>query len=212
MPRILKFKGTLISKEEENALYVAILLHDIGHGPFSHAIEHSLLEGVNHEFISLRFMEILNDEFIIDNYDYEKTLIIHISASYFIYDCLFMFINKFSMMFFLHHILILSVYYITISNDYGAKLVMYTLFWGEITNPLQISWFLSRYLNYKKIEHYIFPVFSFNFILVRSIIMPYAHFILIKKMPSTKYSLVLLSIIGNIGGLIWVKNIIKKCL
>jgi HD superfamily phosphohydrolase len=61
--RILKFKGTLISKEEENALYVAILLHDIGHGPFSHAIEHSLLEGVNHEFISLRFMEILNDEF-----------------------------------------------------------------------------------------------------------------------------------------------------
>ena len=61
--RILKFKGTLISREEENALYVAILLHDIGHGPFSHAIEHSLLEGVNHEFISLRFMEILNDEF-----------------------------------------------------------------------------------------------------------------------------------------------------
>ncbi|MAH20692.1 MAG: phosphohydrolase [Flavobacteriaceae bacterium] len=61
--RILKFKGTLISKEEENALYVAILLHDIGHGPFSHAIEHSLLEGVSHEFISLRFMEILNDEF-----------------------------------------------------------------------------------------------------------------------------------------------------
>jgi len=61
--RILKFKGTLISKEEENALYVAILLHDIGHGPLSHAIEHSLLEGVNHEFISLRFMEILNDEF-----------------------------------------------------------------------------------------------------------------------------------------------------
>ena len=56
--RILKFKGTLISKDEENALYVAILLHDIGHGPFSHAIEHSLLEGVSHEFISLRFMEI----------------------------------------------------------------------------------------------------------------------------------------------------------
>ena len=61
--RILKFKGTNISKAEENALYVAILLHDIGHGPFSHAIEHSLLEGVSHEFISLRFMEILNDKF-----------------------------------------------------------------------------------------------------------------------------------------------------
>ena len=61
--RILKFKGTFISKEEENALYIAILLHDIGHGPFSHAIENSLLESVSHEFISLQFMEILNDEF-----------------------------------------------------------------------------------------------------------------------------------------------------
>ena len=153
---------------------------------------------------------ILNDEFIIDNYDYEKTLIIHISASYFIYDCLLMFINKFSLMFFLHHILILAVYYITISNDYGSKLIMYTLFWGEITNPLQISWFLSRYLNYKKTETYIFPVFSFNFIVIRSIIMPYTHFILINKMATTNYSLILLAIIGNIGGLIWVKDIIKK--
>ena len=87
---------------------------------------------------------------------------------------------------------------------------MYTLFWGEITNPLQISLFLSRYLNYKKIETYIFPVFSFNFIVVRSIIMPYAHFILINKMATTNYSLILLAIIGNIGGLIWVKDIIKK--
>ena len=153
---------------------------------------------------------ILNDEFILDNYDYEKTLIIHISASYFIYDCLFMFINKFSLMFFLHHLLILAVYYITISNDYGVKLVIYTLFWGELTNPLQISWFLSRYLNYKKIETYIFPVFSFNFIVVRSIIMPYTHFILINKMREINYSLILLAIIGNIGGLIWVKDIIKK--
>ena len=61
--RILKFKGVSISSAEETALYAAILLHDIGHGPFSHAIEHSLIEGVGHEFISLRFMELLNDEF-----------------------------------------------------------------------------------------------------------------------------------------------------
>jgi hypothetical protein len=153
---------------------------------------------------------ILNDEFILDHYNYDKMWIIKISSAYFIYDCLFMLLNNFSMMFFLHHLLILAVYYITISNDYGTKLVIYTLFWGEITNPLQISWFLSRYLNYKKIETYIFPVFSFNFILVRSLIMPYVHFMLINKMASTDYSLVLLSIVGNIGGLIWVKDIIKK--
>ena len=61
--RILKFKGISISEEEENALYIAILLHDIGHGPFSHAMEHSLVHGIDHESISLRFMEALNKEF-----------------------------------------------------------------------------------------------------------------------------------------------------
>ncbi len=59
----LQFKGVLISKEEENALYIAILLHDIGHGPFSHAMEHSIVEAVNHEELSLLFMEQLNVEF-----------------------------------------------------------------------------------------------------------------------------------------------------
>ncbi len=60
---VLRFKGVVISKEEENALYVAILLHDIGHGPFSHAMEHSIVEEVNHEAIYLLFMNQLNIEF-----------------------------------------------------------------------------------------------------------------------------------------------------
>ncbi len=60
---ILRFKGVLISEEEEEALQIAILLHDIGHGPFSHAMEHSIVEGVSHECISLLFMEELNAEF-----------------------------------------------------------------------------------------------------------------------------------------------------
>ena len=60
---VLRFKGVSISEEEENALYVAILLHDIGHGPFSHAMEHSIVNGVSHEQISLLFMEELNKEF-----------------------------------------------------------------------------------------------------------------------------------------------------
>lgn len=60
---VLRFKQVIISKEEENALYVAILLHDIGHGPFSHAMEHSIVENVNHEAISLLFMDRLNEEF-----------------------------------------------------------------------------------------------------------------------------------------------------
>jgi len=59
----LRFKEVIISEEEENALYIAILLHDIGHGPFSHAMEHSIVEDVHHEEISLLFMNELNREF-----------------------------------------------------------------------------------------------------------------------------------------------------
>ncbi len=61
--QVLKNKGVVISPKEEEALYIAILLHDIGHGPFSHAMEHSIVENVSHEQISLQFMEVLNDEF-----------------------------------------------------------------------------------------------------------------------------------------------------
>jgi len=59
---VLRFKEVQISKDEECALYIAILLHDVGHGPFSHAMEHSIVE-VHHEEISLLFMNKLNDEF-----------------------------------------------------------------------------------------------------------------------------------------------------
>ncbi len=59
----LKNKGVVISKKEEEALYIAILLHDIGHGPFSHAMENSIVENVSHEHISLLFMEALNRKF-----------------------------------------------------------------------------------------------------------------------------------------------------
>jgi HD superfamily phosphohydrolase len=61
--RILRFKGVSISEAEENALLIAILLHDIGHGPFSHAMEHSIVNGITHEEISVLFMEQLNVEF-----------------------------------------------------------------------------------------------------------------------------------------------------
>ena len=59
----IKSKGQAISYQEEEAVIVAILLHDIGHGPFSHALEHTIVDGVSHEHISTLLMDNLNREF-----------------------------------------------------------------------------------------------------------------------------------------------------
>ena len=61
--QVLRLKGVVISEDEEEALQIAILLHDIGHGPFSHAMEHSIVNKLSHEDISLLFMEQLNRQF-----------------------------------------------------------------------------------------------------------------------------------------------------
>ncbi|MEI5579346.1 HD domain-containing protein, partial [Streptomyces brasiliscabiei] len=59
----LKNKGTIITAEEEVAAKAAILLHDVGHGPFSHALENQLMQGVHHESLSLAIMQKMNEEF-----------------------------------------------------------------------------------------------------------------------------------------------------
>jgi HD superfamily phosphohydrolase len=59
----LKSKGVEIKAEEELGAKVAILLHDVGHGPFSHALENELINGVHHEEISILIMQKMNTEF-----------------------------------------------------------------------------------------------------------------------------------------------------
>jgi len=59
----LRQKGTKISDEEFQSMLAAILLHDIGHGPFSHALESSLLSNGNHEQVSVIIMQYLNNSF-----------------------------------------------------------------------------------------------------------------------------------------------------
>ncbi len=58
----LRLKGVVITEDEETAAMIAILLHDIGHGPFSHVLEHTLVDGVTHEEISLLMMERINQD------------------------------------------------------------------------------------------------------------------------------------------------------
>ena len=60
---VIRSTGFEITKEESSAVSAAILLHDIGHGPFSHALEHTFIHNIKHEIISELFMENLNKEF-----------------------------------------------------------------------------------------------------------------------------------------------------
>ncbi len=59
----IRRKGHEITDDEERAVYLAILLHDIGHGPFSHALEYDIVCGVSHEKISGYFIERISNEF-----------------------------------------------------------------------------------------------------------------------------------------------------
>ena len=59
----IRNKGHEITEDEAEALKIAILLHDIGHGPFSHALEHSIASNISHEHLSLLFMQRLNEQF-----------------------------------------------------------------------------------------------------------------------------------------------------
>lgn len=58
----LRQKGVEITGEEATSAMIAILLHDIGHGPFSHVLEHTLVDGVTHEDISLLMMQRINED------------------------------------------------------------------------------------------------------------------------------------------------------
>ena len=58
----LRQKGVTITEEEETGAMIAILLHDVGHGPFSHVLEHTIVDGVTHEDISLLMMERINED------------------------------------------------------------------------------------------------------------------------------------------------------
>lgn len=60
---VLRSKGNEITEEEANGVMAAILLHDIGHGPYSHTLENTIISGVSHETISLLFMHELNEQF-----------------------------------------------------------------------------------------------------------------------------------------------------
>jgi HD superfamily phosphohydrolase len=86
---VIRSKGHEITPQEAEAVMIAILLHDIGHGPFSHTLEYSFMDGISHEEISLLFMERLNTTFqgqlslgiTIFNNQYNKTFLHQLVSS-----------------------------------------------------------------------------------------------------------------------------------
>lgn len=86
---ILRMKGHKINKEERQGAIIAILFHDIGHGPFSHALENSIVRNINHEFLSQLMMEQLNKQFSgllstgieIFSHTYKKTFLSQLVSS-----------------------------------------------------------------------------------------------------------------------------------
>lgn len=73
---VIRKKGHPISREEERSALIAILLHDIGHGPFSHALEYDIVNGVSHEQITVYFMKALKLEFPENADDLERAFMI----------------------------------------------------------------------------------------------------------------------------------------
>lgn len=60
---VLRAKGNEINKLEAQAVLIAILLHDMGHGPYSHTLEHSIAENISHEKLSYLFLKLMNQHF-----------------------------------------------------------------------------------------------------------------------------------------------------
>ncbi len=85
----LRSKGVSITEEEYEAAMIAVILHDVGHGPFSHALEHSLLSGITHEQMSGLVIRLFNEVFQhtldlalrIFNHQYERPFLSQLVAS-----------------------------------------------------------------------------------------------------------------------------------
>ena len=164
----------------------------------------------------LLYLDKINPTLNFDSLSNEVMTLMTFSASYFTYDLIMIMFTNIDILFILHHLLILGVYWIALTYNYGYKFVILSIFWGEITNPLQIIWRLSRALKYTKLEKYVFPVFSVSFIMIRTIILPFIHYNMLSSMFENKdyyiptLCLTALSIIGNIGGMIWTRQILTK--
>ena len=125
-----------------------------------------------------------------------------------------MFLYAYSNIFVIHHLLVISAYLTSLTYDYGSKLVFLTIFIGEITNPLQISWFLSKYLKYDKIKEFVFPIFACVFLIFRTIVFPLFFIKMYYQMYNDNiqvipyFSLFILNLLGIFGSFIWCQKLI----
>jgi len=135
-----------------------------------------------------------------------------VSLGYFIYDLYHTTIKNYNKIFTIHHLLSITTLLFSYNTQTCSKLVSTFLLYGEISNPLQIIWYLSDKFGYNTLEKMVFPIYSLLFISIRTIIIPYLIFDIIKKLYHNYYILIYCTFytIGLIGSYKWTQKMIIK--
>ena len=172
---------------------------------FVHANISVLINGLNYYFID-RYK----------NWDSEYNIIsnqaISISLGYFMYDLYHTIFTNFNKIYIIHHSLSIFTLLFSYRTQTCSKLVSTFLLFGELSNPLQIIWYLSDKLGYPKLEEIIFPIYSFLFVSIRTLIVPYLMLNILFEYYNNYYIIFycLCYTLGLIGSFKWTKKIVKK--
>lgn len=201
--RIVKCRAITTQHLEWEAQHPQIISNTIS---FIHASLISILTGIS-IFISHDWN--WNDEYTL----YQK-YIVYLSVGYFIYDLYHVIYKNPSSIFIMHHLVAIIGGYLSVTQNCLSKLLLYSLFLGEITNPCQIIWYISKKTKKTRVEQLIFPIYVFNFIVIRSIIIPYYMLQTLWYLSTSQQINIYIIIIFScasmaiLGSMIWIKKLI----
>jgi hypothetical protein len=171
-------------------------------------------------FIHATIISIFTGLTILNNYDWEicspltmwQYHIVSLSFGYFSYDLYHRIFTKPDLMFALHHIVSLICLYCVLTTELYGRFIVTALFLGEVTNPFQTIWYISKKTGLCKLEKFVFPIFFFSFTLIRCIIGPYIilnwGYKMIMNGCPVYYSLIISSgiLLGSLGSVFWISK------
>lgn len=164
--------------------------------------------------ISLIYDDVLNRRYlsttyITENRDEHISLLLF-GSGYFIVHTLHILMQFKITAFIIHHVLTISALLISVYYGQIASILIFSYILAEITNPLQLTWQLSREFEYIRLFRFITPIFTKSFVIMRCIIIPVISYSLNRCViytstlsPNVKIILVQLSVCMNIAGFVW---------